>query len=183
MINICCGRSLTDVLKSFAIMDLFFDNIQVAVVFTSYAFPNWLPESYYTTTKVYSLQHTFENSTVPLIHKPQEDPSDPPEGESHFILFLTAIGLFLCLTITISLFYWLWTGARELNLPKCQRWLCVRIVFLSFLVLVSIYKLSSQNYYGFDGMLDVLKIYSVYEILMVKKFIDNHTPDIPILPK
>lgn len=75
------------------------------------------------------------------------------------------------------------TPMIQLNLPKCQRWLCVRIVFLSFLVLVSIYKLSSQNYYGFDGMLDVLKIYSVYEILMVKKFIDNHTPDIPILPK
>ncbi len=144
MFNICCGRSLGDILKSFALLDLLFDNINVAVVFTSCVYPDWLPESYYKATKVYTLQHTFENATAPIIHKPQEDPRNnpPPQGdiksihinfvffqtnfmtlychtgESHFILFLTSIGFLICFICTISLFYWLWTGARQVRITN-----------------------------------------------------------------
>jgi len=182
MFEICCGRPLRDVLTSCAILDLFLDNIQIAVVFISQAFPQWLPDSYYK-AKVYTLQPTFDTSKAPVLHKPQEDPQNPANGESHFILFLTMIGLLICLTLIIYMFYWLWTGAREINLSKCQRWLCARIAFLSFLILITIYKLSTQNYYAFDGLVDALKIYTLCEIFMLKKFIDTHTSDMPILPK
>jgi hypothetical protein len=70
-----------------------------------------------------------------------------------------------------------------MNLSKCKKWLCVKVVFLTFLIIVTIFKLASQNYYGFDGLMEGLKIYSVYEIYMVKKFIDAHDGDMPILMK
>lgn len=45
------------------------------------------------------------------------------------------------------------------------------------------YKLVTHNYYGFDGVVDTLKIYSIYEIYLVKSFIDLEHMDIPILMK
>lgn len=68
-------------------------------------------------------------------------------------------------------------------MTKCRRWFCVRLLFLTFLIIVTIYKLSTYNYYAFDGVIDAFKIYSIYEICLVKSFIDLQHIDTPILMK
>ncbi|CAL8096114.1 unnamed protein product [Orchesella dallaii] len=179
----CCGRPLQDALKSCAILDLFFDNIQVAMIVICFFFPDFLPEEYYQ-HRVPSVPNlTRNNGTVPSVYKPQENPINAPQEEQDFRLYLAGLGFLICFGSTISLFYWLWTGAKEGDMTKCRRWFCVRLVFLTFLIIVTIYKLSTHNYYAFDAMFEIMKIYSIYEICLVKSFIDLQHIDTPILMK
>lgn len=68
-------------------------------------------------------------------------------------------------------------------MTKCRRWFCVRIIFLAFLILVTIFKLTTRNYYAFDVVIDVFKIYSIYELFLAKSFLDLQQIDAPILMK
>ena len=73
--------------------------------------------------------------------------------------------------------------ALQANMWKLKKWLCVRLVFLTFLIMVTIYKLSTHKYFAFDGCFEILKLYSIYEICAVKSYIDVHQIDTPILLK